>query len=96
MENLVLKPEIWSNFSSKASNLTKNQFFKTPNLTAAHSVSPYFWPCGWHSYQNGSWVPPWDFNVTVFSARVARGGGGGGQEGVDLYTLTVRCQIQHR
>ena len=35
---------------SRASNLTKTQFFKTPNLAAVHSLNPQFWPCGPHTH----------------------------------------------
>ena len=43
----------------RASSWTKNQFFKTPNLTAVRSLSPYIRPFGpglWaaHSYKNES------------------------------------------
>ena len=44
------KPKIWSNFSSKSLKLDKNQFFKTPNLVAVRSLSPYFQPFGPHTH----------------------------------------------
>ena len=44
---------------SRASNWAKNQFLKTSNLAAVHSLSPYLRPFGPHTYTNIKVKPPW-------------------------------------
>ena len=48
-KNSVLKPKIWWKFSFKNLKLDKKQFFKTTNLVAVRSLSPYFRSFGLHT-----------------------------------------------
>ena len=55
----VLKPKIWSNFSSMSLKLDKNEFFKTSNLAAVFSTSHYFLLFGSHTHTKMKVEYPW-------------------------------------
>ena len=58
----------------RASNSTKNQFFKTPNLAVVHSLSPYLRPFRPHTHtkMKAEYTPPRDFHVPRCGRNLVR------------------------